>query len=64
MTDSAADISPARIATRIEDRIGWLEVNNPARKNAITLTMWQAIPKAVAELAAAPGVRVIVLRGA
>ena len=64
MTDSPADTRPARIATRIEGRIGWLEVDNPARKNAITLAMWQTIPQAVAELAAAPGVRVIVLRGA
>ncbi|WP_067334659.1 enoyl-CoA hydratase [Stappia indica] len=64
MTDNAADTRTARIATAIEDRIGWIEVDNPTRKNAITLDMWQAIPRAVAELAGDPRVRVIVLRGA
>lgn len=64
MNDSPADTRPARITTRIEDRIGWLEVDNIARRNALTLTMWQAIPQAVAELSSDPRVRVIVLRGA
>ncbi|WP_186398011.1 enoyl-CoA hydratase [Stappia sp. P2PMeth1] len=64
MTDISTDTRPARITTRIEDRIGWLEVDNLARRNALTLTMWQAIPQAVAELSSDPRVRVIVLRGA
>jgi enoyl-CoA hydratase/carnithine racemase len=43
--------------------VAWLTLRNPARLNAVRLEMWEAIPPAVAALAAAPDVRVLVLRG-
>lgn len=54
----------ARISTRIDGQVGWLIFDHEARRNAVTLSMWQAIPDAVGELDRDPDVRVIVLRGA
>jgi enoyl-CoA hydratase/carnithine racemase len=43
--------------------VAWLVLRNPEKLNAVRLEMWQAIPSALAALAADPAVRVIVLRG-
>jgi enoyl-CoA hydratase len=48
---------------RRADGVAWLVLRNPSKLNAVRLEMWQAIPRAVAELAADPAVRVVVLRG-
>jgi enoyl-CoA hydratase/carnithine racemase len=55
---------PGRVHVEKEAPLGWLVVDHPERRNAVTLTMWQAIPKLAAELEADPDVRVVVLRGA
>jgi enoyl-CoA hydratase/carnithine racemase len=47
-----------------EGGVAWLVLRNPARLNAVRLEMWEAIPPALAPLAADPAVRVVVLRGA
>jgi enoyl-CoA hydratase len=44
--------------------IGWITFNNPARHNAVSLPMWQALQDIVDGFAADPEVRVIVVRGA
>ena len=44
--------------------IGWLIFNNPARHNAMSLDMWAAVPRIVADFVADERVRAIVLRGA
>jgi enoyl-CoA hydratase len=44
--------------------IAWVIADNPARMNALTAAMWQAIPSAIAQAANDADVRVIVLRGA
>ncbi len=44
--------------------VGTILLNNPAKKNALSLDMWRAIPDAVAALDAHPEVRVIVIEGA
>jgi enoyl-CoA hydratase/carnithine racemase len=46
-----------------DPRIGWIVFDHPERRNAISVEMWRQIPIAVAELAADPGVRVVILRG-
>lgn len=43
--------------------MAWLTLRNPARLNAVRLEMWEAIPGAIAPLAADPDVRVVVMRG-
>ena len=47
-----------------EGGIGWMTFNNPARHNAVTYEMWEAIPKIIEHFVADPAVRVIVLKGA
>jgi enoyl-CoA hydratase/carnithine racemase len=44
--------------------IGWITFNNPARRNAVSLAMWQALGEMVRDYAEDPSVRAIVLRGA
>ncbi|MER2606648.1 MAG: enoyl-CoA hydratase [Siculibacillus sp.] len=56
--------SDPRIRAEVEGSIGRLVVDNPERRNAVALGMWQAIPGAVAALEAHPDVRVVVVRGA
>jgi enoyl-CoA hydratase/carnithine racemase len=62
MTDS----TPAAPALRLEreGEIAFIVADNPARMNALTAAMWQALPGALAEAAGDESVRVIVLRGA
>lgn len=43
---------------------GWITFNDPARHNAVSYAMWEGIPLALAELAADPAIRVVVLTGA
>ena len=57
-------ISPTeRVLAETDGAIGWLSFNNPARHNALSLDMWQAIPVVLDHFLADPAVRVIVLRG-
>jgi enoyl-CoA hydratase/carnithine racemase len=53
-----------RIVARKEGAVGWLVLNNPERRNAVSLEMWQAIPEVLADFEADPQVRVVVLTGA
>ena len=53
-----------RIIVRKEGPVGWLIFNNPERRNAISVDMWQAIPSVLSQYESDPQVRVIVLAGA
>jgi enoyl-CoA hydratase/carnithine racemase len=53
-----------RIISRKDGAIGWLIFNNPERRNAVSLDMWEAIPKVLADFGADDAVRVVVLAGA
>jgi enoyl-CoA hydratase/carnithine racemase len=53
-----------RIIARKEGAVGWLIFNNPERRNAVSVDMWEAIPQVIAQYEADPEVRVIVLAGA
>jgi len=52
-----------RIVAEKQGPIGWLTFNNPARRNAISIDMWESIPKALDRFEQDPEVRVIVLKG-
>jgi enoyl-CoA hydratase len=54
----------SKILTRREDSIGWLTINQPEKRNAISLAMWDAIAAAADDFAADPAIRVVVLHGA
>ena len=53
-----------RIIARKEGPVGWLIFNNPERRNAISVDMWEAIPAVLSQYESDPQVRVIVLAGA
>lgn len=53
-----------RLLAEKKDGIGWITFNNPARHNAVSFEMWQALPVVLADFAADPEVRVVVLKGA
>ncbi|HUB97101.1 MAG TPA: enoyl-CoA hydratase [Stellaceae bacterium] len=58
-------LSPTeRMIAEIDPPIGWLVFNNPARRNAVSMDMWQAIPTILDAYERDPAVRVIVLKGA
>jgi enoyl-CoA hydratase len=53
-----------RILTRAADGIGWITLNNPQRRNAISLEMWRGIGAALEAFQHDDAVRVVVMRGA
>src|SRR5439155_5770333 len=44
--------------------IGWIIFNQPEKRNAVSLEMWQRMPEYVRDLASADAIRVVVLGGA
>jgi enoyl-CoA hydratase len=44
--------------------IGWIVFNQPEKRNAVSLEMWEAMPEYIRELTADDAIRVVVLRGA
>jgi enoyl-CoA hydratase/carnithine racemase len=61
---AAVVTAPPLVARRIDRPIGRLTLNDPARANALSSPMMSALQAALAELAADPDVRVIVLDAA
>jgi enoyl-CoA hydratase/carnithine racemase len=57
-------VSTERLIGRKEGALGWLIFNNPERRNAVSLDMWEAIPQVLERFAADAEVRVVVLAGA
>jgi enoyl-CoA hydratase/carnithine racemase len=53
-----------RIIEKKEGATGWLVFNNPDRRNAVSVDMWEAIPRVLDRFAADPEIRVVVLTGA
>ena len=52
------------IRTQTDGPLGWLVIDRPERRNALSNAMWEALPDAVAALDADPAIRVLLLRGA
>ncbi len=44
--------------------IGWMTFNNPAKRNATSLAMWQAVATILADFEADDAIRVVVMKGA
>jgi len=53
-----------RMIAQKEGAVGWITFNNPARHNAVSMAMWEALEEIVTDYAADPEIRVIVVRGA
>jgi enoyl-CoA hydratase/carnithine racemase len=53
-----------RIIAKKDGAVGWLIFNNPQRRNAVSVDMWEAIPQVLERYDADAEVRVVVLAGA
>ncbi len=53
-----------KMLVKKRDGVGWMILNNPQRHNAISLDMWEAALEIMADFAADPSVRVMVVTGA
>ncbi len=53
-----------KMIARRDGVIGWMTFNNPARHNAMSMDMWEAVSEIIGQFEADPEVRVIVLHGA
>ncbi|MGD8808763.1 MAG: enoyl-CoA hydratase [Gammaproteobacteria bacterium] len=47
-----------------KDGVGWMTFNNPARRNAMSLEMWEAVGEIMDDFMADPAVKCCVMRGA
>jgi enoyl-CoA hydratase/carnithine racemase len=56
-------LATPKIVAEVEDGIGWLRINQPERRNAISLEMWQGLADASAAFDADADVRVVVMHG-
>ncbi|MFN7754132.1 MAG: enoyl-CoA hydratase [Pseudomonadota bacterium] len=53
-----------RMIVRKEGPLGWIVFNQPARHNAMSVDMWEALPRIVEAYEADPEIRVIIITGA
>ena len=53
-----------RMNARVDGPIGWMEFDNQARRNAVSLDMWEAIPIILDRFESDPAIRIIALTGA
>ncbi len=58
------DTGTPKMIAKKEDGIGWMIFNQPEKHNAVSYSMWVAIPKIMADFEADPAVRVIIMTGA
>ena len=54
----------ARSCKRIDDGVGIITFNNPEKRNAMSLDMWEGLGAALIELRDDPASRVVILFGA
>src|SRR5512142_1537948 len=60
----AMKTSTERMIAKKDGPIGWMQFNNPARHNAVSVDMWKAVPEIMAEFADDDQIRVVVVSGA
>ena len=58
------DTGTPKMIAKKEDGIGWMIFNQPEKHNAVSYSMWVAIPKIMADFEADPAVRVVIMTGA
>ena len=61
---TAVDSGTERMIAKKDGAVGWLTFNNPERRNAVSVDMWEAIPRVFGAFQSDPAIRVIVLTGA
>jgi len=55
---------PGKVDARKDGPIGWIVFDNPERRNAVSLEMWESIPRVLDDFESDPAIRVIVVTGA
>jgi enoyl-CoA hydratase len=60
---AAGELS-ARVIAEKQGPVGWLVFNNPERRNAVSVDMWEAIPRVLDRFESDAEVRLVVLAGA
>lgn len=58
-----SELSVEPILVQRQAPLGWIVINRPAARNALTNSMWEALAQAVRSLTQDPQIRVILLRG-
>jgi enoyl-CoA hydratase/carnithine racemase len=56
--------STERMIARKDGPIGWMQFNNPARHNAVSVEMWKSVPEIMTEFENDDQIRVVVVSGA
>jgi enoyl-CoA hydratase len=55
--------SPGKVLFHAEGNVGWIVLDNPSRRNAVSLSMWQSLSVAVQRFESDEEIRCIVVRG-
>ena len=61
---SVAEYAGGKMLAAVEDGIGTITFNQPEKRNAISVSMWQGLGEILERFSADPAVRVVVLTGA
>jgi enoyl-CoA hydratase len=64
MEKAMLKLSTDKMIAQKEGRIGWIIFNNPSKRNAVSLEMWEALPEILRDFDQDDNIRVVVLRGA
>ncbi len=57
-------LSTEKMIGKKDGHIGWMTFNNPERRNAMSLEMWEAVGEIMADFQADENIRVVVMHGA
>ena len=64
MSDGTRTYADGKILQHVSDGVGVITFNNPEKRNAMSLEMWEGLGMALAGLRDDPNVRVVILTGA
>jgi enoyl-CoA hydratase len=53
-----------KMLAHVQDGVGWITFNQPKKRNAVSLAMWEAVPEIIEDFNSTGDVRVVVLKGA
>jgi len=58
------DLNTDKMIAEVDGHIGWMIFNNPAKRNAISIEMWEAVEKILTTFEEDDNIRLIVMKGA
>src|SRR5260370_8375335 len=64
MQENPMKPSTERMIGKKDGPIGWMQFNNPARHNAVSVDMWKSVPEIMTEFENDDQIRVVVVSGA